>query len=276
MRYSHRLLVSLTPLVFFGVGAGTALGQDAMPTTQPGLVTIYMEQVKLGMDAAHAAHEAGWPAAFAKAGAPETYLAMASMTGISQVWFTVPFESYAKEGEATARYEEDPVLSAELARLSAADGQFLNALRVVQLRARPDLSYGAFPDLAKARFWDISTFRIRPGHDAQFEEAAKLYGEVSERLAPQTSYRTYQVTAGMAGGTYIIFSSVDDYAEFDEVMATGDAVFAGMSDDERAVFERFSLEAQQSVVTNRFRLDPGMSYVDAATKAADPAFWGRN
>jgi len=276
LRYSRRIPVPFLALVLLAAGVGTALGQDPVPTTQPGLLTIYMEQVKPGMDAAHAANEAGWPAAYTKAGSPDTYLALASMTGASQVWYTVPFESNAKEGESMARDEADPVLSAELARLSANDGQFLESLRVVQLVARPDLSHGAFPDLTRARFWDITMFRVRSGHDAQFEEAAKLYGEVSERLAQTTSYRVYQVTAGMVGGTYIMFSSVDDYAEFDQAMATGNAIFEGMTDDEREVFDRFALEAEQTVFTNRFRLDPGMSYVDAATRAADPAFWGGN
>ena len=69
---------------------------------------------------------------------------------------------------------------------------------------------------------------------------------------------------------------MEDYAEFDQAMAADNVLFAGMTDEERGVFERFSLEALQSSVTNRFRLDPDMSYVDAATKAADPAFWGRN
>ena len=263
-------------MVFLGAGADSALGQDPLIDTQPGLLTIYMEQIKLGMDAAHAANEAGWPAAFAKAHAPETYLALASMTGTSQVWYTVPSDSYAKSGEASARNAADPVLMAELARLRANDGQFLESIRTVELVGRPDLSFGAFPDLAKARFFDITTFRVRSGHGAQFEEAAKLYGKVSERLAPNSSYRVYMVTAGMPSGTFMIFSSVEDYAELDQVMATGNAIFAGMTDDERKVFERFSLEAEQSVLTNRFRLDPGQSYADAATKAADPAFWGGN
>jgi len=54
---------TLFPLVLLAVGASTAFGQDAVPTTQPGLLTIYIEEVKLGMDAAHATNEAGWPAA---------------------------------------------------------------------------------------------------------------------------------------------------------------------------------------------------------------------
>jgi hypothetical protein len=30
-----------------------------------------------------------------------------------------------------------------------------------------------------------------------------------------------------------------------------------------------------SITSNRFRLDPKQSYVDAATKAKDPAFWSK-
>lgn len=174
-----------------GVGAGTLLGQAAVPDSQPGVLTIYIEQVKIGMDAAHAANEAGWPGAYAKSGSPDTYLALASMTGTSQVWYTSGYDSYAQEGEAIARDAADPVLSAELALLATNDGQFLESFRVVQARARPDLGHGDFPNLALARFWDISTFRIRPGHDAQFEEAAKVYGAAAARLAPGTSFRVY-------------------------------------------------------------------------------------
>ena len=267
---------TLFPLVLLAVGAGPVLGQDAVPTTQPGLLTIYIEEIKLGMDAAHAVNEAGWPAAFEKAGTPETYLALASMTGTSQVWFTVPFESYAKEAESMARTQADPVLSAELGRLSTADAQYLRSTRAVQLMARPDMSHGDFPDLARARFWDITTFRVRPGHDAQFAEAARLYGEVSDRLGHDTSFRVYQVMAGMPGGTFMIFSSVNDYADFDQVLVDGNAFGAGLTEEEQEVFQKFNLEAVQSGITNRFRLDAGMSYVDAATKAADPEFWGGN
>jgi len=263
----------LVPLVLLAAGAGSGLAQQDIPTTQPTHLTIYIDQVKVGMDAAHAANEAGWPAAFAKAGTPETYLALASMTGTSEVWFTSPYESYTHEGASMARDEADPVLSAELARLWANDGQFLESSRTVQAVARPDLSHGEFPDLARARFWEISTFRIRSGHDAQFEEAAKLYGEVAARLAPEANFRIYMVTAGMPAGTYLIFSSVEEYGDFDQVMADGNTIFEGMTDDEREVFEKFALEAQQFSITNRFRLDPGMSYVDAATKAVDPEFW---
>jgi hypothetical protein len=39
------------------------------------------------------------------------------------------------------------------------------------------------------------------------------------------------------------------------------------------VLGKFMKEGLISATTNRYRLDPRQSYVDAATKAKDPAFW---
>jgi hypothetical protein len=261
------------PVVLLVAGQGGASAQQAVPTTQPGHLTIFIEEVKLGREAAHEVNEAGWPAAYAKAKTPDTYLAMEAMTGAQEVWFVSPYASWAAEGESMKRERSDPVLSAELDRLWREDAEFLVSARSIQLVGRPDLSYGGYPDIAKARFWDITTFRVRPGHEAQFEAAAKLYGDLSKRLAPNSSYRVYMVTSGMPGGTYMIFSSVSDYAQFDQAMAAGQAVGAGMTPKEQAVFDTFGRDGMISVLTNRYRLNPRMSYVDDATKAADPAFW---
>jgi hypothetical protein len=135
------------------------------------------------------------------------------------------------------------------------------------------LSYGAFPYLDRARFWDITTFKVRPGHDLEFEAAAKTYAAAAERLAPNISYRTYEVTAGMPGGTYLVLSSVNAYGEFDQMMAADMAVWGGLTERERAVFQQFGAEGMIGSVTNRFRLDPRMSYVAPETRAADPEFW---
>ena len=57
-----------------------AVAQD-LPKTQPKILTIYREEVKVGRAAEHAKHEAGWPAAYEKAKSPIYYLALTSMTG---------------------------------------------------------------------------------------------------------------------------------------------------------------------------------------------------
>ena len=265
--------LSLLPLLTLTSTRIGALAAQASPTTQPAYLTIVREEVKLGRGAEHTRIEAGWPAAFAKAKSPSSYLALASLTGQDEVWFTIPFASNAAVAEEFKRQDADPVLSAELARLARADAEVLTGHTVVQAVARPDLTIGAFPDVAKQRFWQITTFRVKPGHRPDFEAAAKAYGAAAQRAEPKTSYRVYELIAGAPGPTFFIFSSVESYGQFDDLRAAGDKTAQGFTAEERATLQKFSAEGLLSSETNRFRLDPAMSYVSPETRAQDPAFW---
>jgi hypothetical protein len=269
MRTYVRLLMSLMLLA----ASSSTVAAQGMPTSQPGMLTIFVEKVKPGMDAAHAANEAGWPAAYAKVNSPWNYLAISSMTGESEVWFMTPYASFAAEGENMKHDAADPGLSAEQDRLWAADGQYLSGTASFEAMARPDLSYGAFPDLAMVRFYEITMFRARLGHEQSWEATAKLYMEQVKKNAPGMSYRVYQVTAGMPGGYYMIMSSVPDFADFDRMMADGNAMWAKISPKDMATLQQSMANDVQMVITNRYRVSPGMSYVSAETKAKAPNFW---
>lgn len=255
-------------------GAGNAAAQTpGLPTTQPALLTIYRETVKPGRAEEHARIEAGWPAAYARANSPDYYLGMVSLTGIPEAWFISPWASHAAQGESMKRDGANPTLSAELARLSRADAELLESVRIIQAVARPDLSVGRYPDLSRQRFWDITIFRVRPGHEQEFDAAAKAYGAAAQRAVPNASYRIYQVIAGMPGPTFIVFSSVESFADFDRVMADDMKTMQAFTAEEMGVLQKFSRDGMLNAETNRFRLDPRMSYVSAATRATDPAFW---
>lgn len=265
--------IAILPAALLYVGsAGMALSQG-IPTSQPNLLTITREEVKIGHNAAHAAHEAGWPAAYAKAKSPYYYLAMVSETGPNEAWYVSPYASHAALGESMKLDSTDPVLSVELQRLARVDADHLNGLRRLHAVARTDLSHGAFPDMALARFWEITTFRVRPGHEEAFANAAKAYAAGAKRAAPNMSWRTYEVIAGLPGPTYLVFGSVQAFAEFDRSMQQGMELMKAFTPDELATLQKFSSTGLINAETQRFRLDPGQSYVDAATKAKDAAFW---
>ena len=259
-------------LLMFLIGSGSALGQS-LPTTQPNLLQIFREEVKVGHGADHVKTEAGWPAAFEKAKSPYYSLALVSLTGPTEAWFIIPYESHQAMGDSLKRESDDPVLSTELARLSRADAEHITSLRSIQAIARKDLSRGAFPDTGKQRFWEITVFRVRPGHEGDFQSAAKAYGAAAGRTAPETSYRVYEVIAGMPSPTYLVFSSVTSFAEFDRMMSDGEASMKAMSEEERSALQKFSTDGAVSMETHRFRLDPEMSYVPREVRNQDPAFW---
>lgn len=268
----NRVLSRVTLATLLVGGPGTALAQG-MPTSQPNLLTIVREAVKLGRGAEHARFEAGWPAAYEKANSPYYYLAFVSLTGLPEAWYVSPYQSHAAIGDMMKREDTDPVLSAELERLYRGDADFVNSVRVMQAMGRPDLSMGTFPDLGKVRNTEVTWFRVRPGHEAGFEAAAKAYRAAAQRSAPSTSYRIYEIIAGVPGPTYLVFSSVESYADFDKMAAAGQAAMKGATADEMTTLQKFSAEGLVNVETQRFRVDPGQSYVSRETRAVDPAFW---
>jgi hypothetical protein len=267
-----RSIVSrLTPVLLVFAAAGSAVAQG-MPTSQPGYITIYREFIKTGRAADHARIESGWPAAFERAGSPENYLAIESMTGATEVWFLAPYASYAAMEADTKRNNSDPVLAADLERLSRADAEAVDATRGMVVRARPDLSMGAFPNLAKVRFYEVTTFRVRIGQEQAFEAASKAWMASAKRNAPNTAYRTYSLVAGGMAGTYLVFTSLESYADLDRLAANGDKIWSGMTPQEQAVMDK-GVGGIISIETQHFRVDPVMSYVDKATRDQDPAFW---
>jgi hypothetical protein len=269
----NRISLSFWLLSALALGGSNQVLSEDLPSTQPKLLTIVREEVKVGRNAEHAKHEAGWPAAFEKAKSTDYYLAMTSLTGPNEAWYVIPRESHAAIAASMKHDDKNPVLSAELDRLSLADAEYVSGLRMIHAQARADLSVGSFPDLAKARFFAIVIYRVRPGHDAQFEAVAKAYGAARMRVAPKAGFRVYQVIAGMPTPTFLIFSSVEDYSEFDGMTAAIQDTVKALTAEEQAARQKFQSEGVISSEMNYFKLDPIQSYVSKETRAKDPEFW---
>jgi len=238
----NRIKLFLWSLSVLTLGNSNAVFAQDLPKTQPKLITIWREEVKVGHAAEHAKHEAGFVAAFEKAKSPYHYMAMTSLTGPTEAWYVTPFESHAAIADSMKREDQDPALSSALARLGLEDAKYIDGARIIQAQARTDLSVGTFPDLAKARFFGISTISVRPGHEAQFEAAAKAYGAARMRAVPKHGFRVYQVIAGMPTPTFLVFSTVESYAEFDETTAAHQATLKASTPEELAVRQKFQTE----------------------------------
>jgi hypothetical protein len=267
-----RTLLCVLGVVVSLVRAVPASAQ-ALPTAQPNYLQVIIEEVKVGHDDDHSKLEAGWPAAFEKAKSPYYGIGMVATTGAPQAWFLTPYESNRALGESMKANTDDPVLSAELSRLARADIAHITNARVIMLGARKDLSHGTFPDVGKQRFYEVTMFRVRPGHEDQFAEVAKAYGAAASRAAPEAAYRVYQVIAGVPGPTFYIISSVVAMADMDKLSGGGDATMKAMTKDESALMQKFAADGMINAETQRFRVDPNMCYVPKEVRASDPAFW---
>ena len=90
-----RIIISLWVLSAAGLGGISTAPAQGLPKTQPKLLTITREEVKIGRNEEHSKHEAGWPAAYEKAKSTEPEAvrnALLSTRGLKGVEGTYNFE----------------------------------------------------------------------------------------------------------------------------------------------------------------------------------------
>src|SRR2546428_3966668 len=177
--------------VFMVLFGGTTAFAQSLPTSQPNVLTIFREEVKIGHDADHVKTEAAFVSMMEKAKFPYSGIALVSLTGPPEAWFINPFDSHAALGDFIKRQTDDPGLS-EWGRLARADGEHVSSGRSIHAVARKDLSRGAFPDAGKQRFYEITVFRVRPRHEGEFAAAGQADGTAAGRPAPPPSYPGHQ------------------------------------------------------------------------------------
>ncbi len=271
--HSFTMVMSGLALLF---PVAIAAAQDAAPPAAgpAPILEIFREDVRMGHGAAHAQTEAGWIRAFAQANVPVYYLGMNQETGSARAWFATPHASLAAMAEVDKAIEASPGLSEELARLSAEDAGHLTGLRRIVLRYRPDLSNWTGTNIATMRYFELTTFRIRPGHEADFANAAKTYQEVVAKagVKDQAGWVVYQVIAGLPSPTYTVWVPFKSLADMDDTSPIATAIRTAMTAEIGAKFESLAT-GFISTETDHLRFNPKLSRLPADFTAADPDFW---
>ena len=243
------------------------------PPPPPKVLQIFREEVKPGKGPAHAKVEAGWPAAFAKANWPTHYFALTSMTGPSEAWFITGFDSLAAWEKETKAQESNKTLTAELDALLEKDGELLSGGSGLLLTHREDLSNGPHVDIAKMRYFRIITFRVRPGHDADFTNSVKIVRDAYKKANVALSWGVFQVVAGMPGPTFMVWVPMKSLDEVDATMKAAKAIQEAQGEEGQKALSKASSDGFINVTQNLYSFSPQMSYPPKEWVAKDPDFW---
>ena len=257
-------------------GLAGAVLLDAFPLAAqdkpPGYLQIFREEVKVGRTGPHEATEAGWPRAFAKSKIQNHYIGMVTVFGPNEAWFMEGHESVAEIEDVNTAIFAASGLNDELDRLSAADAANVSSARAILSRYRPELSNGVPVNLAEMRIWEVVIFQVRPGHEVNFVDAAKLYKTTVETAKVDYSWATYEVLAGMPAPTYLVLIPHRTLSEIDP--ATGAMADLEKSFTPESMQKLSSLaEGYASTEDMVFAVRPRMSYLSAEFVARDADFW---
>jgi hypothetical protein len=266
-------IVGLLLGTFLLFGFAVAVAQEKPDMSPPKVLGITREWTKPGRNgSAHEKTESAFVQAMARAKWPTHYLAVDSVSGKPRSLFLTgyeSFESWEKDIQAT---EKNTALSAALDRANMADGDLLAATDQAALLFRPELSLRSDVDIAHMRYFEISRFHVREGHDHDWEELVKMYQKGCEKI-PECHWDAYQVVYGLEDNTYIIFNPMKSAAEIDHNFGTMKSFSDALGEKGMEKLGELTAATVESSETNLFVFNPRMSYASEAWIKADPDFW---
>ena len=154
--------------------------------------------------------------------------------------------------------DTEPLKSA-VAPLDVQDGELRTGERNMVASYQKGLSYLPVPsNLAKARFVQINTIRVRVGHAAEFAEMRNLLNAAMQKGGNKQRRVIYLVTSGAPAGTYLVWRPMESLKALDPepgAMSINDAY----GPDNLARYEKLESEAILSIESTLFSVNPKMS-----------------
>ncbi len=253
-------------------GCAIASAQEAS-MGPPKVLAVTREWTKPGHNGTpHEKTESAFVQAMARAKWPTHYLAVESVTGKPRALFLTGYDSFAAWEKDVQALEKNAALSAALDKANMTDGDLLTGTDQGALMLRPELSLRTNIDIPHMRYFEISRFHVRPGHEQDFEALVKLYQKGVENL-PQIHWAMYQAVYGREDGTYILFNPMKSAEEIDHAFSQMKAFSEALGEDGMKKLSELTAAAIDTSETNLFVFNPRMSYASEDWIKADPDFW---
>ena len=253
--------------------------QEAHEMGPPKVLLIVREEIKPGMMGAHGRHSSDFASIFHQLQTPNHRIAMVPVAGNeNEVLYITAAQSFA-EIETINRSTDQKIGSANgnmRVKLDALDKEapsMHSAMRDMLAVYRPELSFNPGVNIARMRYFTITTTRIRPGFDSAYAEYIQKMVNIARQKAKVDDLHlaVFQVVSGAPGGTYLIFRPLSSLAEMDNPI--GMKVRAAMSDEQRKDADKAVREAVMSSEVSTYAFAPSMSYMPREFTAMDAAFW---
>lgn len=268
MKVTRPILLGLA-LVFAGAPFAAPQEMSGLPK----VLEIDREFIKPGKaGAVHDRSESLFVQAMARAKWPTTYIALNSMSGKARALYLIGYPSFDAMQKDSDAMDKNAALSAELDRLTQSDGELLDAYDQFILTYDEDTSYRANGDLSHARYVEVSSYVVKPGHDHEWGEIAKLVIAAHQKAGDSAHWATYQMAYG-GGNVYVVFSADKSLAEIDQGYTEGKQFEAAMGEDGMHRLRDLISSAISDSDSELFAINPRQSYPPQEWIKANPDFW---
>jgi hypothetical protein len=245
----------------------------------PNVLVIHREYLKPGKGGMlHDRSESAFVKAFDEAKSPYHYFAMDSLSGVSRTLFFFAYDSFADWEKENAAIASNKDLAAKVDHATLMDGDLLSSYDAAAMTLRPDLSLNK-GSIDGARYFEITTFVVKPGHMHDFTEVAKMYIDAYRKIAPDTHWDTFEVVYGnpvpgaAGGGIFLVMNLMKSLAETDKSMKDSDKFAAEVGAAGMQKISELTASSVEASSTNLFAINPRISSPPAEWVKKDPGFW---
>jgi hypothetical protein len=252
--------------------AGKVAAQEKEMSGPPKILTVAREFVKPGKNGPdHERTESMFVDAMRRAKWPTHYLGMESLSGKNRALFLTGYESFDAWEKDVAAEQKNTVLAGSIQRAYEADATLLDSFETSVWMYRPDQSMNPPADVSGFRLMEFDVFHIKPGQEAEWDEAVKLVKEAYSKV-PDSHWAMYQLLYG-GGGTYVVISPSSGGAEIDKGFAADKQFAEAMGADGMKRLSELSRMAIESRDNELFLVNAHMSYVSDEVASKAPDFW---
>lgn len=256
--------------LFSGIGVASAQEVPGPPK----VLVIQREYLKPGRaGSTHEKSESAFVRAMTAAKWPTHYFGMESMSGPSRALFFMAYPSFEAWEKDNMAQEKNATLSAAIDRAELADGDLLTSFDQSVFVYREEMSLRPNADIPHSRYFEISLFKVRAGHQKDWEELVKMYKEAYEKI-PDAKWAVFESAYGVDNsGLFAVFNPMKSLAEVDQGFADQKKFMEAMGEEKMKKLEELSAACIESAQSNLFHFNPKMSYPQDSWIKADPDFW---
>jgi hypothetical protein len=123
-------------------------------------------------------------------------------------------------------------------------------------------------------YLEITQFIVKPGHEHQLEELAKMYVEGYKQSVPDATWTTFQMIYGaQTGSAYLVVIPMKSLATVDKGLVQGETFEKHMGESSLKKMSELAAISIETQMVNLFEINPKISYPPDEWVKAEPSFW---
>ena len=128
-------------------------------------------------------------------------------------------------------------------------------------------------NFAKMRLLHLTVFNIRPGHEAEFAEAAKSIAAAYEKIEGSPAWVMYAVHSGAPLPSYLMLTALSSLKDEDAAAARRAPAMEAAGAAVQQRLHEIARSAYDSIETNIYSVNPQLSHMPKDFTALDPNYW---